>query len=715
MTQSLFSPSWYRVAQLRLRLPPHVRFHRHHYRGELWYVLQDPVSGRQHRFSPAGYYLLQLLDGQRSIQELWELANAQLGDEAPTQDEMIQLLGQLHGADLLCGNVPPDTREVLLRQQHQHRLRWRQRLGNPLALRFPLLNPEPLLARGLPLARSLFSPLGGLVWLLTVITAALLAAAHWPELSSDLADRVLAPDNLLLLWLLYPSVKILHELGHGFATKVWGGEVHELGITLLAMLPVPYIDASAASALPDKHQRLVVGAAGMMVELFLASLALFVWLSVEPGLIREIAYNVMLIGGVSTLLVNANPLLRFDGYYIFADAIEIPNLAGHARRYLAYLVLHYLFAVEDTPCPATTRGERSWFVAYGIASFSYRLIIATVAILFVAGKFLVIGVLLAVWAAIALFLLPLLKQLGFLLTSPVLRRQRLRAVAATGFLLATVGALLAFLPVPLWSNAEGVVWLPEQAEVRAGTEGLIRRFLAEPGTRVQRGDPLAELEDPLLPAEIRVLEARVAELNARYIALWRSDRVQTEIIKNDLSVATADLARARERARELIICSPSDGVFIVPQADDLPGRLLHQGDLLAYVADRSAITVRAVVSQADIGLVRGRTQSVWVKLAEGMAKTFPAFIQREVPAATDRLPSAALSTIGGGRIAFETDDPEGLRTRDPVFQLDLQLPEQIPVAGLGGRVYVRFEHGREALMWQWYRRLRQLLLRRFNV
>jgi len=354
-------------------------------------------------------------------------------------------------------------------------------------------------------------------------------------------------------------------------------------------------------------------------------------------------------------------------------------------------------------------------VAYGIASFIYRLLIATVAILFVAGKFFVIGILLAAWAAFSLFILPLAKQIAFLFTSPMLRRQRLRAIAATGFLFATVSALLAFLPAPLWSTAEGVIWLPEQAEVRASTDGLIRRLLAEPGAWVQRGQPLAELEDPLLPGKIDLLEARVRELNARYTALWRSDRVQTEIIKNDLSVVTADLARARERARELIICSPSDGVFIVSQADDLPGRLLHQGDLLAYVADRSAVTIRAVVSQADIGLVRERTQSVQVKLAERIAETFPAFIQREVPAATDRLPSAVLSNTGGGRIATDPDDPEGLRTLDPVFQLDLQLPEQIPVAGLGGRVYVRFEHGTEPLIWQWHRRLRQLFLRRFSV
>ena len=137
-------------------------------------------------------------------------------------------------------------------------------------------------------------------------------------------------------------MKALHECGHGFATKVLGGEVHEAGIILLALMPVPYVDASAASAFRSKGQRVLVGAGGMLVELFLASLALFVWLLVEPGPVRAVAWNVMLIGGVSTLVFNANPLLRFDGYYILADAIDIPNLGSRANAWLGWTAERHL-------------------------------------------------------------------------------------------------------------------------------------------------------------------------------------------------------------------------------------------------------------------------------------------------------------------------------------------------------------------------------------
>ena len=155
-------------------------------------------------------------------------------------------------------------------------------------------------------------------------TAVLLAAIHWHDLTEDFMDRVLVPHNLLLLWLVFPVLKTLHEFGHAFATKVYGGEVHEMGVLLLVFTPCPYVDASAASAFRTKWHRIIVGAAGMIVELFLASLALFVWLNVEPGVVRAVTYNVMVIAGISTVLFNGNPLLRYDGYYIFADYLEIP-------------------------------------------------------------------------------------------------------------------------------------------------------------------------------------------------------------------------------------------------------------------------------------------------------------------------------------------------------------------------------------------------------
>ncbi|MFM8330774.1 MAG: hypothetical protein ACKN9T_03710, partial [Candidatus Methylumidiphilus sp.] len=375
MSASMFSPSWYRVAALQPRLRSHATIHRHHYRGELWYVLQDALSGRHHRFTPAAHHVIALMDGQRTAQAIWTLAAEHLGDDAPTQDEMIRLLGQLHASDLLVCDVSPDSLELFQRFQRQERQKWVQRLWSPLSLRFPLFDPAPFLARWAFLARPLFGWFGALLWLAVVGPAAVLAAAHWAELTHNLSDQVLAPSNLLILFLVYPALKALHELGHAFATWVWGGEVHEMGVMLIVLMPVPYVDASAASAFRDKRRRMVVGAAGMIVELFAAALALFVWLNVEPGLARAVAYNVMLIGSVSTLFFNGNPLLRFDGYYIFADAVEIPNLASRANQYLGYCIQRHVFGLSEAKTDAGGGGERAWLALFGLASFGYRLFV----------------------------------------------------------------------------------------------------------------------------------------------------------------------------------------------------------------------------------------------------------------------------------------------------------------------------------------------------
>jgi len=715
MTESLFSPSWYRVASLRPRLRGHTRIHRHHYRNELWYVLQDHSAGKFHRFTPAAYYLIGLMDGERTVQQLWELAGVQLGDDLPTQDEVIRLLGQLHAADVLQCDVPPDLLELFRRHQQHRQTRWKQRLRSPLVIRVPLWDPERFLSRWLPLVRPLFSWYGVLLWLAVVLTALVLAGIHWSELTESVVDRVLAPQNLLLLWLVYPLVKALHELGHGFATRVWGGEVHEIGIMFLVFMPVPYVDASAASAFRDRRKRMLVGAAGIIVELFLASVALFVWLNVEPGVVRAIAYNIMLIGGVSTVLFNGNPLLRFDGYYVLADAVEIPNLGMRANRYFGYLFQRYLLALEKAESPVAAPGERFWFVSYGIAAFVYRILIMAAIVLFIAGKFFVVGVLLALWAVIPLLLVPTWKALSFLLFSPRLHRRRAHAIAVSASLVCLLGAVLFLVPVPLRTQAEGVVWLPERSIVRAGTDGFVQELQVESGTLVSEGAPLIVTQDPFLTAELHVLESRHEELSLEYNLVRNEDRVRAGILKEDIRALEEDLASHREQIERLVIRSPTTGRLVLPLAADLPGQYLHQGQLVGYVLDAGAPIARVVVAQQDVSLVRQQTRDVELRFAGSPDVVLPATIQREVPGASNRLPAVALGSQGGGAIAIDPRDGQGVTTFERVFQFDVSIAAQQVPDYVGGRVLVQFDHGFEPLGLQGYRAIRQLLLRRFNV
>ena len=715
MDDSLHSSSWYRVASLRPRLRSHVRINRQHFRGQLWYVLHDRTSGRFHRFTPAAYLVISLMDGRRTVQQIWDMACSQLGDDVLTQDEIIRLLGQLHQSDVLHGDVVPDIKQVSQRAKKQRRRKLLMSILNPMAVRLPLLDPDEFLTATMPLVRPLFSWLGVVLFLGLAGYGIVLAGMHWAELTGNITDRVLAANSLLLLLITYPFVKALHELGHGYTVKRWGGEVHEIGVMFLVFIPVPYVDGSAASAFRGKWRRVLVGAAGILVEMSLAAVAVIVWVYAEEGMIRVMAFNVMLIGGVSTLFFNGNPLLRFDGYYILSDILEIPNLGIRANRYTGYLIQRHLFGVTDAVSPVTAPGERGWLLVYGVASFLYRMFIVTVIVLFVATKFFIIGVLLAIGGGVMMIGVPLGKHVWFLLTSPVLRRNRGRAIGVCTSLLAAVAGVLLLVPVPYATVAEGVLWLPGEAIIHVGADGTVVRMFKQPNQRVVKGDPLVLLEDPLLEARVRLLEAKAKQARLRYAAARVNDAAEGKILEEHLKRAEADLALYRRRQRDLLVRSPGNGEFVLPRAADLMGSFVRKGDVIGFVVTFDDPVARVIVPEDSADLVRRRTEAVELRLVDRMENIYPMTVVRELPAITDRLPSLAFSTVGGGEIIMDPSDGENLKALAKVLQLELRFKTPVRVSAMGGRTYARFDHGEEPLAWRIYRSLRQLFLSRFRV
>ena len=715
MRRSFFSQSWHNVAELKPRLLPHARVCRHVYRGEPWYVVQDSTGGRYHRVSPGAFAMLSRMDGTRTMQSLWDDALKQGGEQIPTQDEVVELLMQLYTNDLLHCDVTPDAAELFERYRKRRRMKWKQWLLNPLSLKIPLIDPDAFLTRWSDRLAWLFSVRGAVLWLVVVLPALLLAAQHWNELGDNISDQLLATSNLLALALIYPIIKALHELGHGFAAKVWGGSVHEMGLMFLVFAPVPYVDASTASAFPSKYRRAVVGAAGMLVETFIAALAMYAWVMVEPGVVRSLLFNVMLIAGVSTVIVNGNPLLRFDGYFIMVDLIEMPNMAQRGQRYLRYLSDRYLFSAKSIEPPEETPSEKRWLFYYTISAWIYRILITISIILFVAGEFFIFGVLLAIWGLVTLIGMPVWKSLKHLHSSPTLRRNRPHAVKVATALVVGLIAFVTLVPMPLRTQAEGVVWLPDQALVRAGADGFFERWLITPGSHVIKGTPVAMLRDPQLQAELDLAKARVQEAEARYRAEGLNDPVQSDILRQQLDHEERTYKRVQERHGQLILRSETDGMLSAPQDQDLADQYFKKGELIAYILDRQKLIARTVITQGDIDLVRTSLKSAEIRFADAISQTHRTRVIREAPGGVNELPTAALSPSGGGLIATDPTDQNGLKTLERIFLLDLSIPDDTPPSAFGERVYARFDHRPEPLASQWHRRLRQLFLSRFNV
>ncbi len=655
------------------------------------------------------------MNGHRTLAEIWNLASDRLGDDLPSQGETIRLLAQLYHTNALVTDADSDVDDLVVRGTTIRRKEFWANFRSPLAIKLRLWDPERFLVRMIPFVRPIFSIWGLLIWCLVVGAAGVLAVQNWDPLSAGVGDRVLAAENLVVLWLSFPLVKVLHEFGHAFAVKHWGGEIHEMGVMFLVGVPVPYLDASASSAFGSSGQRALVGAAGVIVELFVASIAMFVWVVVEPGTLRAITFNVMLIAGVSSLFFNGNPFLRFDAYYVLSDLLEMPNLGLRANRYWGYWIQKFLFGLRDADNPATAQGESAWLAIYAIGAFVNRLLITLSIALFVASKLFFVGVMIASWSITQFALLPIYRHGKFVLFGAPLRGRRQRALAWTFGSLALLGVLFFLIPAPSWTRAEGVIWAREDSIVRAGTDGELASFRVEPGRWVQAGEALVELVDQELVAEYAIAQANLKASQAQYSLDRTRDRVQADLSRQSLEHATRRLERVEEERRALLIPSPADGHFLVQDPEDWPGRYLRRGEVVGYVLDFKPLVIRVAVPAAGVDRVRNHTERVDVRLSERLGEVLSARIVAEVPAATGDLPSRALSTEGGGSIVLDPTAEGKIQAFEHHFLFDLEVDRAGAPVGIGGRVYIRFAHTPEPVGHQLYRAARRLFLSQFNV
>lgn len=710
MSGTLLSPLWFRVAALRPSLRASVRVERQLHRDQRWYQLADGGSGRRHRLNDAAYRFVGCLDGQQTVGEVWDSLAAQWGDAVLTQDEAIRVLGQLNLAGLVQCELTPDI-ERLFRQRRRQARRRRWLELNPLAVRVRMFNPARLLAAFEPWLPRLFQPFTFAIWLAVVLPALLAGVQYWPELVAHGKAHIDSPRYLLIAWVVYPLIKALHELAHALAVRRWGGAVHDAGFTLFVLVPAPYVDASAAAGFRQRYQRVIVSGVGIMVELFIAALALWLWINVQPGWLHDIAFVAMLIGAVSTVLLNGNPLLRFDGYHLMCDVFDVPNLDARSRAWWSHLLQRRVFGI-DAPAPPLAAGEGKWMVLYAPLALLYRVYIGMLMALWVGVKSVLAGLAVAVGVILMLIVVPLA---GFVrgVTHSVHGAQHRRALRLMWTAAIVALALIALLPLPYGTVAQAVVWLPEQAEVRAETEGFVSELRVRDGEAVKPGQVLALLDDPALRAREAEARSRLLALRVQYFNAMQADRSQAQNYAQALAHAETELKHVAERVAQLQIRSRAEGRMVLPRAEDVPGQFLKKGQALGYVFTPGEMVVRAAVADEDAALLRQRARGASVWLDERPGRALRGEVRRDVPAAGFKLPSAALADVNGGSLATDPADPEHLRTLAPVFAVDVALAEPVSER-IGGRAWVRFDLGAEPLALQWAHALGQLLLKHFE-
>lgn len=684
--KKVFSDSWDRVADRHAQLLPGVDCHSQFYRGESWRILRAPYANEFYRLTEEAWGFVARLSMDVTINEAWQQAMERDPEGAPGQEEAIEILGQLSGAGLILSDLAADSREIFRSKSKERWTMFGKQALNFLFLRIPLFNPDPFLSAIRPFGQVLMHPLAFLLWLFIFGWGTKSVIENW-DLVLDQSAGFLSPDNLVLVLVATVVLKLMHELGHGIACKHFGGYVPTFGIMFILFAPLPFVDATASWGFREKWRRIFVSSAGIYVELFIAAVAAVVWAHSGEGTLGAIAYNVMLIGSVTTLLFNMNPLLKFDGYYILSDLFSLPNLQQRSGNYLQYLLERYAFGRDEADNPADHSGEAIWLGFYGISAGIYRVFLMLSISMIVGQQFFELGIALAVFTLIVYIFLPILKFIRYLLTARELVHCRRRALLVVAAVVGLIVAGLGVVPVPEHFQEPGIVRPFRQVNVSPGFAG---RMIGEPrptGQWVEKEDLLFELENPDHDHEIEIAEAALQRLKLRMEVARIEAPASVVSLQRMVDLEEKRLGHLLKQRESLRVFAPISGYWVSVDFADRRGAWFDKGETVGQIRDPRVMEFLAVISQqrAADSFRHKRPQAVGVRLWGEAGQTIPLADVLVVPGAQRALPSAALGWMGGGDVKVKQDDPEGVKTEERFYLLRGQLadPQKQMDAGAG--------------------------------
>ncbi|WP_341674834.1 hypothetical protein [Niveibacterium sp. SC-1] len=686
------STSWTRFAGLCPSLRPRLQVSVQRHRGHTEYVLHDPVSSHSLRLSSLAYRFVSRLNGHQSVARIAELVAAEAPQVSPGHEllpeQVADLLGLLRSHDLVERWGDDAVDELFSGMRPAAPMPAARR--NPLYLQIPLFDAAPVVERIYQRLRPLWGPAIAWVWLALVILAALLAL-RW---ASELADyaRVKASQRgfLVLTWLAYPLLKFTHELAHGLMLRHLGGRPGRLGLSLIVLTPVPHLDASDSARFASRRHRALVAAAGIACELAWAALALLGWLLLPEGWLREACLAVMLIGGVSTLLVNGNPLLRYDGYYLFSDLLDLPNLASRAQQLRRQWLERHLLGLAPAHVVPMVQGEYGWLLAYAIASPLYRVLLLGT----------MVFVLAAHWPGLAaLFALLMLAGVSrswwrvwrSFATQPRYASVARRARAGWALLPLLLLAGLAFLPLPQGAETLGVLSLPEQMLVRAGQSGLVADQPVRDGSAVKAGTVLVRLSNPERVLARERAEQALIRARSRELAALQGQASQAAAQRAAREQAELDMKRASDDETALDVVASQEGHIRLWGDADWAGRWVKRGELLGWVEQPGSVPRVVFLLPAEVLSEWSRQVDSLRVLPGHSAAALPVSHLRVTPQAVDRLPFERLDQRNGGPFATDPAHPDDAIPLQPLFRVEADCPGLPLLQGQGVGVTLKLQ------------------------
>lgn len=669
-------------------------------RGRTGYVVKDPISLQYFRLGPQEAYLAGLLNGERTVRQLTQAMQEKFPDadfDEEFTSRIISLFAQM--SYLQLGGKQAQqffTRKAEMRQQQKRKLLLMSLLSKIVYFKIRLCDPDILLLKLEKKVRFLWSKQA--VWTLTTLLVASFGLLCWNKdrLASTLPN-FLTVHNLIMLWLTMIGVKVVHEFGHGLTCKHFGGEVHEMGAMCIIFTPFLYCDATDSWMFRDKWQKIAVSFAGIYLELFLAGIAAFVWAFTEPGLVNQLAFNIIIVCSVTTVLFNANPLMKFDGYYALADWLEIQNLRTNSNRYLMGWVYGFLTGQPSAKLEDAGPVRRTVFALYAVASYVYVWFV-----IYRISKFMGyqlepygIGGLAKGMAAMTFFggvVVPfvyLVKQFRQHMKSN-LRDYILNRTARMAATAAAIVLLMWIVPWSLKVTRSCVLDGGNAVTIRAESSGFLRVLQAREGQPVRTDQIVARLENELLGDQLHDMEARIkiVELQKqRAVAIVDASslaQLNAEAVSLD-----AQRSKLQKEVGALELKAPTNGVVITADMELKLGTYLDHGETLCEVLPNDKLRVLISLDDREAGLVQ-MGQPVELRIYALPRKVFRGKVAKTFVAPSSRLPHAALASRYGGDVPTEMDATGKERPAQTLYQAELQIDntDLLLRPGMGGRARI---------------------------
>ena len=705
------------------------------YQGQAWYVVKDPIGLSYYRFRPEEYALLQMLDGEVSLEDLKDNFEARFPPRRITVDEVSRFVSTLHRSGLVIGDRPGQGPQLNERRRQRVWSEWKNWLRSIMCLRFRGIDPDWILEKLNPWFGWLYSPAAIIVAVAYILTALMLVLVNFETFRSKLPEfhQFFASGNWFYLAAALGITKVIHEFGHGLSCKYYGGECHEMGFMLLVFTPCLYCDVSDSWMLPSKWKRMMIGAGGMFIELIMASTATFLWWNSHEGLFNQMCLNVMFVSSVSTLLFNANPLMRFDGYYILSDMLEIPNLRQKSSTSLSRLAKKWCLGMKLQDDPFLPKRHQGLFALYSIASTIYMWVLMISIFMFVWNamkpyRMEVLGRTLAMFGIYGLIVRPISGTYKFLKIPG--RRDEVKSVnlTVTGIVVVVFVAAICFIPLPqrVWCAAE---LRPRGEEtVYVTVDGRLEEIFVEANDRVIEGQELATFSNIDLELQIAELEGQESGYRARLTSLERerftdsAAGMEIGTVEESLKSVREQLVKKRRYQRELVLKAPRSGLVLpaetVDERPDPGGRLsgwsgsalakknigatFAEGTVLCMVGDPDRFEAVMIVDQSEVEFVQGG-QRVDLKLDAFPFDTFRGAID-EIAETHIEVGSERLSVKAGGSVPTTTDEMGREVPISTSYEVLMQVDDADNVFTPGMRGTARIEVGNRTVG-QWLLRL----------